>query len=85
VVETYSTTNGARLYINGTFVISTGALGYVGSQSSIGNSILLGSPAGNTNCVPASVVVGQFTGAVDEFKLYARELTATDVLALANP
>ncbi|CAM2719231.1 unnamed protein product, partial [Rotaria socialis] len=39
--------------------------------------------SGGTSCSPG--YGGAFTGALDEFYLYNRELTAAQIYALANP
>ncbi|CAF0849601.1 unnamed protein product [Adineta steineri] len=83
VVETYSTTNGVTLYINGTLFGSTGATSY--TASGVTDYIHLayygtqGSP-----CAAGNINPGQFMGAIDEFRVYNRELTSLDVSALAN-
>ncbi|CAF1411388.1 unnamed protein product [Rotaria sordida] len=79
---TYSSTNGIRLYINGTQFVTTGASSFTASGSPM--YIVLGNDDGRTSlCSPG--FGGSFNGAMDEFYLYRRELTASQVLALANP
>ncbi|CAF1523708.1 unnamed protein product [Rotaria sp. Silwood1] len=78
---TYSTTNGVRLYINGTQYSTTGSFTFSGS--SVPMSIMLGGDAGRTHCTPN--YGGVFTGTLDEFYLYRRELTAAQIWTLANP
>ena len=80
---TYSVTNGLRLYVNGNFWNSTGPLLYFGSG--IENYLFLGSPLSGTSCGGAPIINGQYSGSVDEFRLYSRELSAADVFSLANP
>ncbi|CAF3613042.1 unnamed protein product [Rotaria sordida] len=79
---TYSSTNGIRLYINGAQVATTGAISFAASGSPM--YIIFGNDDGRTSyCTPN--YGGSFNGALDEFYLYRRELTASQVLALANP
>ncbi|CAF4081450.1 unnamed protein product [Adineta steineri] len=82
VATTFSTTNGARLYVNGSLIGSTGATTYVGSGGL--NTVTLGSSL-VTGCSANSSVPGTFYGYLDEFRLYSRELSAADVTTLANP
>ncbi|CAF0812951.1 unnamed protein product [Rotaria sordida] len=78
---TYSTTNGIRLYINGRQYKTTGSFRFV--NSGVPMRIILGGNRGLTTCSPG--YGGAFTGALDEFYLYRRELTADQIWALANP
>ncbi|CAF4088365.1 unnamed protein product [Adineta steineri] len=83
VAETYSTTNGVTLYINGTWFGSTGATGYTASGVTDYIHLAYYGTSGNT-CQAASINGGQFMGAIDEFRVYSRELTSLEVSALAN-
>ncbi|CAF3930044.1 unnamed protein product [Rotaria sp. Silwood1] len=78
---TYSYSNGIKLYINGNYQSTTGSFHF--SASGVAMYIRLGSDGGSTSCTPG--YGGQFTGALDEFYLYKRELTASEIWALANP
>ncbi|CAF1033925.1 unnamed protein product [Rotaria sordida] len=78
---TYSPSNGIKLYINGNFYSTTGSFSF--SASGVPMYITLGSDGGLTHCSPS--YGGQFTGALDEFYLYRRELAASEIWALANP
>jgi hypothetical protein len=82
VAQTYSPTNGNRLYINGILVASVSiATGYpVGPYTIIGAS-----PVNTTYCYAGSIATGQFYGMVDEYRVFGVELTSTDVCRLANP
>ncbi|CAF4950896.1 unnamed protein product [Rotaria magnacalcarata] len=79
---TYSSSNGFKLYINGIFYSTSGAFNYVAAgtslYASIGNDLGLG-----IYCISGSS--SGFTGCIDEFFLYSRELTASEILAAANP
>ncbi|CAF3884610.1 unnamed protein product [Rotaria sordida] len=79
---TYSIVNGIRLYLNGSQYSTTGAFRFLGSGFPM--RITLGGNIGQISaCSPG--YGGVFTGAIDEFYLYRRELTAAQVWALANP
>ena len=90
ITTTYSTTNGLRLYVNGLFVGTTGpklheASGLVNILT-LGNSIQGkpdGSPGGT--CHSQSIDPRVYYGVIDEFRVYARELGAAEVLILASP
>ncbi|CAF1407239.1 unnamed protein product [Didymodactylos carnosus] len=85
IVETWSATNGLRLYVNGTLNGSTAASTY--SASGHPDTITLGNSVNATNisCTAGLLVMSQFFGLIDEFQLYSRELNTTDVYSLANP
>jgi hypothetical protein len=78
---TYSYTNGIQLYINGTLYSTSGTFSCSGSGTP--NYVTIGSNLGQNYCAP--FYYGFFNGAVDEFYLYCRELTAAEIWALANP
>ncbi|CAM4848173.1 unnamed protein product [Rotaria magnacalcarata] len=78
---TYSYSDGLHLYINGVIYSSTGSFTY--TASGVPMYMLLGSDGGGTSCSPG--YGGPFTGALDEFYLYTREITASEVQKLANP
>lgn len=86
VTVTYSSTNGLRLYVNGTLIGTTSSM----SSSSSGQvNILtlangLQASAGGT-CNSQSIVPNAYFGDMDEFRVYSRELNANDVYILANP
>jgi hypothetical protein len=78
---TYSSTDGIRLYVNGTLYSTSGVFTYAASGALA--QIVLAGDLGLNGCSPG--YGGSFTGAVDEFYIYSRELTAAQILALANP
>ncbi|CAF1320452.1 unnamed protein product [Adineta steineri] len=82
VATTFSTTNGVRLYVNGSLIGSTGAMVY--SASGKVNTVTLGNHRVG-GCSVNSIDPGTFYGYLDEFRLYSRELSPVDVIALANP
>lgn len=84
VACTYSSTGGLRLYVNGTLIGSSAPFGF--SASGVPMTITLGSSLlGHGICSTGSIVSGQYRGSLDEFRVYARELAAAEVTALANP
>ena len=82
VVQTYSPTNGMRLYVNGSLVNQSSTFTYAASGSS--NYIYLGSFPWAV-CVGANTIsAGQYYGLLDEFRIYSREITATEVYTLSE-
>jgi hypothetical protein len=89
VAVTYSSTHGIRLYVNGTLNGTTASIIY--SASSQVNILTLANrlqgnltSAGGT-CNSQSIVPNVYFGDMDEFRVYSRELNASDVYTLANP
>ncbi|CAF0905837.1 unnamed protein product [Didymodactylos carnosus] len=85
VAETYSSTNGIRLYLNGTFIDTTGPFSYVGAGVPV--TLTLSNP--QQDCIISGsfspFIHGPYHGMIDEFRLYSRELTSRDIHFLANP
>jgi len=72
IVQTFSSTNGLRLYVDSTLVASRSSL----TGHAIGPYLMIGaSPNG----------ARQFYGRVDEFRVFRNELTSTDICRLAYP
>lgn len=81
IVTSYSSTNGVRLWVNGTLIGSTGPFSY--NPSNAANTISLGnSPSGPGPCAFGDVQKGQFYGMMDEVRVYSRELTAAQIATL---
>ena len=82
---TYDPSSQLRLWVNGTQ--------YVASMSSFTSStidapvtVTLGaSPSSVGVCSSGVITTGQYSGCMDEFRLFSRELSAVDVLSLATP
>ena len=74
-VQTFSTTNGLRLYMNGTIYASTPAASYYGSG--VPDTLTFGNPLNGTSCA-SPFTSKQFYGSIDEVKLYSRELTSLE-------
>lgn len=84
LVTSYSAVNGIRLWMNGTLIGSTGPFTYFPSNRT--NTIIAGGALGSIGfCAAGNIFPGQFYGRLDELRIYARELNATEVFALANP
>lgn len=82
VTQTFSTIHGSRLYLNGALMVNMS----VPNGRPPGPFIIIGtSPVNANNCHTGLVAPGQFYGSVDEFRVYGRELSTTDICALANP
>ena len=85
VAATYSSSNGERLYVNGSQYGPSSSI-YNFTAGGVPMTITLGSSlAGTGVCNRGTIQMGQYLGALDEFRVYARELTAVQVSALANP
>ena len=84
VAVTYSSTNGLRLYVNGTQSGSSSSA-YTYSAAGIPVTATLGSSlAGTSICSAGNIVMGQYYGYMDQFQLYSRELIASFVATLAS-
>jgi hypothetical protein len=93
VAAVYSTTNAVRLFINGQFVTSstnTASLSLQDTNNLLYITLGNNSPSGSlpsSSCLSGTIPVssGSFTGAIDEFRLYNRELDMQEICVLANP
>ena len=81
-VVTYSSAHGLRLYVNGCLYNVSAPFFYVASGES--NHVFVGSSRDAGSCYSLSDIRGQYSGAVDELRVYSRELFPGDILALAN-
>lgn len=81
ITQTFSITNGNRLYIDGTLVSNaTAATGH-----SVGPYTIIGaSPAGTVSCPSGTILPGQFFGMIDEYRVFGVELASASVCQLAN-
>ncbi|CAF1426140.1 unnamed protein product [Adineta steineri] len=83
IATTYSKTHGLTLYVNGISVGSTGSQPNYAPRTVV--KLILGNSLFSGFCDPQSIAIDQFYGYLEEFRVYSRELSATDVYALANP
>jgi hypothetical protein len=47
--------------------------------------IFVGSSGFGTNCQTSDIVMGSYSGGIDEFYVYNRELTVNDICPLTHP
>ena len=80
---TYNSANGIRLYVNGTLSSTSASLPFnPGGQPM---HLFVGSPSSGITAVAGYINSGPYSGAVDELRVYSRELSDGEVAALANP
>lgn len=82
--QTYSSSSGVRLYVNGSLFNASIPCDYPSRNSlpivTLGSSL----QSGNGTCTGGSIQIGQYRGYMDEFRVYSRELNSTDVAGLAQ-
>jgi hypothetical protein len=92
VAVVYGSINGVRLYINGQFITSSLNTVTLNLQDTLvplyvtlGNVGLSG-PSSAIICQNGSIPIssGSFSGAIDDFRLYNRELNSQEIYVLAN-
>jgi hypothetical protein len=83
IVQTYSSTNGLQLYLNGGLYNSATVNTF--ASGGVTMCVLLGSSGLGTNCQTGSISMGPYSGAIDEFYVYNRELNSLEVCPLAHP
>jgi hypothetical protein len=82
ITQTFGSTNGNSLYINGILVTSVNTA----TGHPVGPYTIIGASPNNTNyCSAGSIARGQFYGMVDEYRVFGVELTSADVCRLAHP
>ena len=77
---TYSQSNGFSLYVNGILFGVTGSTTYSGSSYIVWLQV-----GNNFVCSSGYLPSTAYQGSIDEIYVHSRELTASDVYALANP
>jgi hypothetical protein len=83
IVQTWSSTNGLNLYVNNTLVSSVVASTFLGSGTTPNYLTLGNCLSGCSGCSNGLVsAAGAFTGAIDDWHVYNRELTSDDVCTL---
>jgi len=84
IAQTWSATNGLRLYING-YLYANLSQATTYSASGAQNYLTLGTVLNGTTCWGGSIQnISQYFGAIDEFYLYSRELNANEICQLAS-
>ncbi|CAF3398117.1 unnamed protein product [Rotaria sp. Silwood1] len=84
VVQTWSSTNGLKLYVNNILVSSVAAPTFLASETTP-NYLTLGNCLNGCDGTCSNGLVsrpGPFTGAIDDWRIYNRELTSDDVCTL---
>lgn len=83
IIETFSQTNGVRLYVDGVLYGQSSAFTY----SAIGVPVIvtLGQSLNGGGCAHGGIQIGNYQGEIDEFRIYSRELSQSDVTTLAKP
>ncbi|CAF4396054.1 unnamed protein product, partial [Adineta steineri] len=82
IATTYSQANGLTLYVNGVSVGNTGAQNNDAPSAVV--ILTLGNSLGGGGCNSQAIAPGTFYGYLDEFRVYSRELSATEVYALTK-
>ena len=84
IAVTYESTSGLRLWINGSqYGVATDAFSFTAANTTV--TLTLGSSIDGTHiCASGGINDGQYVGYMDEFRLYSRELSASDILDLSN-
>ncbi|CAF0992791.1 unnamed protein product [Didymodactylos carnosus] len=90
IVVSYSSSNGLKLYINSTLnsFSSSSLASFPTSVYTTQPYVTIGnaSPSGTApSCITSTSSPGVFLGIIDELYIYSRELTTTEICALANP
>ena len=75
IVHTYSTINGLRLYLNGTLTGTKNS-----TTRSVSNQVNILTLGNDLQANSGNV----YRGLIDEFRVYSRELNATDIQTLVN-
>ncbi|CAF4041475.1 unnamed protein product, partial [Adineta steineri] len=82
IATTYSQTHGLTLYVNGVSVGNTDAQPYDVPNTPV--ILTLGNSLSGGGCNSQAIAPGPFSGYLDEFRVYSRELSATEVYALTK-
>jgi hypothetical protein len=83
IVQTWSATNGLKLYVNNTLASFDEASTFLGSGVTPNYLTLGGCLSGCSVCSSGAVsAAGPYIGAIDDWRIYSRELTSDDVCAL---
>ncbi|CAF4959030.1 unnamed protein product, partial [Rotaria sp. Silwood1] len=83
IVLTWSETNGLKLYVNNALVSSMTASTFLASETT-SNYLTLGNCLNGCNgCSNGTInAAGPFTGAIDDWRIYSRELSSNDICTL---
>lgn len=85
VVQTWSLTNGLRLYVNNVLVASNSSLNHARGVNDVSYYVTLGRLANANVCWGHSIdLFNSFTGVIDDLRIYNRELSAVDICTIYN-
>ncbi|CAF3783871.1 unnamed protein product, partial [Rotaria sordida] len=81
IVETWSSTNRLRLYVNNVLVASTIVMATSYTASSVPNYVTLANSLSGAGVCSSGLLgsMDPYNGDIDELKIYSRELTAADI------
>lgn len=83
VVQTWSSTNGLRLYLDNILVASNTNQATAYSASELSNYVTLGNVLNGTSCSQGAIsTLTPYNGDIDDFRIYNRELTSDDICTL---
>jgi hypothetical protein len=83
IVQTWSSTNGLRLYVNNILVASQLSLATTYTASALSNYVTLGNTLNGSTCGQGQMgTLTPYQGGMDDFRVYSRELSAADVCTL---
>jgi len=83
IVQTWSSTNGLRLYINNILVASSVSLATTYTASTVSNYLTLGNSLNGGTCGQGQIgTLTPYQGAMDDVRVYSREFSADDVCTL---
>lgn len=81
LVQTFSTTNGIRLYVNKT-IYSTPPVNFISGPPYTAYLTLANKLSGDLSCHSPYIIKQAYTGAIDEVRIYNREISASEVCML---
>jgi hypothetical protein len=83
IVQTWSSTNGLRLYINNILVASSVTLATTYTASGVSNYLTLGNSLNGGTCGQGQIgSLTPYQGAIDDVRVYSRELSTADICTL---
>lgn len=82
IVQTWSSTNGLRLYIDSVLVAFDSSAVTFGASGITPIYVTLASSLSASCSISGVNISGQYIGGVDDFQIYSRELSANDVCAI---
>jgi hypothetical protein len=83
IVQTWSSTNGLRLYIDNILVASSVSLATTYNTSAVSNYLTLGNILNGGACYQGQIgTPTPYQGAMDDVRVYSQELSADDVCTL---